>query len=84
MASKESMTQVLSWVAIKAAKTAIMAMTEAEGLSKSRRASHLVERASRPTMRQPTFDWKAQDKFNELNNFKIKGRHKYSLRNIII
>ena len=56
---------------IETIKGVIMAVRETEGPTKSRRAMQAVPRAGGPKIRQLTFNWKAQDKYNELNNFKI-------------
>ena len=42
---------------IEATKAVILTVREAEGHTKSRRAAQAVLRVSRPTLRQPTFNW---------------------------
>ena len=49
-------------------------MREAEGPVEIRRPVHVEPRASGLALRQPTFDWEAQDKYNPLNSFKIEVR----------
>ena len=52
-----------------------MAMRGAEGPAKIRRPVYMVPRANGPALTQPTFDWKAQNKYNELNNFRTEARN---------
>ena len=56
---------------IEIVKVAIMAVKETEGLAKGRR---VALRTNGPTLRPLTIDWKALDKYNELNIFKLKLR----------
>ena len=46
----------------KAAKATIMALRETGEPAKNRRPVYAVPRGSGPALRQPTFDWKVQDK----------------------
>ena len=64
------MTQAITQTVAGAAK-ATMVVREAEGPTKSRRPVHAVSRSSGPALKQPTFNWKAQDKYDELKNFKM-------------
>ena len=50
----------------------VIEAAKAKDLTKSGRPVHTAPRASLPVMRQLTFDWKMQDKYNELNNFNIE------------
>ena len=70
------MTQAITQAAIELASMTIMAVREAEGPAISRRPMHAVPRASEPAMRQPTFDWKAQKKYYELNSFNTEKSKK--------
>ena len=75
MAPEQSMTSAITQAAIQATKAAIMAVREAEAPAKHGRPLHIVPRGSGLALRQPPFHWKAQDKYNELNNFKINVRN---------
>ena len=75
MVSAHNMTKAITQTVIEATKSAVMAVLEAEGPAKSRRAGWKVPGARGPTMRQLNFDWNVQDKCNELNNFKIEVRN---------
>ena len=79
MASDQSMTQAITQAAIEATKVAIMAVREVEGPIESRPV-HVVPRKRWPALRQPTFDWKAQNKYKHLNNFKIEVRNIFMVR----
>ena len=64
-----SMTKATIKAVVEAASTAIVALREV-GVCTA------ASRTSGPPLRQPTFDWKAQDK-NELNNFEIEVRNMF-------
>ena len=81
MASDQNMTQAITKTAIEAAKAAIMAVGEAEVSAKSRRPAHAVLRASGPALKKLTFEWKAQDKYNELCSIKITIRNTFLMNN---
>ena len=75
MASDQNMIQAITQVATEAPKAARMAVREAEDPAKSRRPAHAVSRAIGPALRKPIFDWEAQNKYDQLNNFKIQVRN---------
>ena len=52
-----------------------MVVRETEGPTKSRRTVQVMTRASWQTLRQLIFNWKIQDRYNELNNCKIEVRN---------
>ena len=54
---------------------AIIAVRKVQTLLKVEDLHMQWPRASGPELRQPPFDWKEQDKYNELNNFKINVRN---------
>ena len=66
MASDHSMTQTTTGSNWGYQKKKKMEVREAEGYIKSRRP-----------LRSPAFEWKEQDKYNELNNFKIEVRNRF-------
>ena len=55
MASEQSLIQVIIQAAVETAKTAVMAVREAEGPTKSRTAVQATPSTSGPTVRQPIF-----------------------------
>ena len=71
------MTQSIMHTVIEDIKAAIMAVSKAESPSKSGRPVQMMLRKNGPALQQLTFDWKAQDKHNELNIFKIKVRNTF-------
>ena len=75
MASEQSMPHVITLEVTEATKTVIMAVREAKDTYESRRAMQAVPKVSGQTLRQTTINWKSQDKFNKLKNFKIKVRN---------
>ena len=72
MTSNQNIKQVITQAVIEAAKAAILVERDAKGPAENRRAVQTAPRANGPTLRQQTFNWKVQDKFNELNHFKIE------------
>ena len=72
------MTQTITQAVIQDTKAA----TTARGPAKSRRPVHAMPRASRPALRKLTFNYKGQDKYSELNNFKFTVRNIF-MRKII-
>ena len=62
MMTKQNMMQAI----IEAAKVAMMAVKEAENPVTAARSVQVMLGTSGPLLRQPTFDWKASDKYQEL------------------
>ena len=62
--------------ATKAMEAAVQAMSKvvgpAEGTNGKAIAASMIIRASEPSLKQPTFNRKAQDKYNKLLNFEIE------------
>ena len=67
----DSMMQAITWGVAEATNTAILAVKEAKSTGKHVRTQPLP-RMSGIALKQPTFDWKAQDKYNELHSFGIE------------
>ena len=44
----------------------------------------MIPRASMPGLRKSTFNWKVQDRYNELNNFKTKARNIFMINSYTI
>ena len=57
--------------AMEAAKTAIMAISEADNPVNHYRLVHVAARSVGPTLKQIDFDWKEVNKYKELCNFEI-------------
>ena len=66
MATKQNITQVIIQTAIEAAKTSIMAVKEAENPASAPRPLQMMPRAGSPPLKQPTFNWEVEDKYQEL------------------
>ena len=60
---------------IQAAKTTIMVVKEAENPVNTARSVQVMPRAGSPALKQSTFDWKARDKYQELQNFEIEVKN---------
>ena len=61
-----------------------MTVRGAEGPTESRRPAHMVPRTTGQVLTQPIFDWKAQDNYNKLSNFKIEVRNIFMAKFYII
>ena len=75
MASDHSMTQCVTQAETEATKAAMMVVREVEGPADSRRPVHAVPSAGGTVLRQSSFDWIAQGKYNGCKKFKIKVRN---------
>ena len=64
MASEQSMTQAITPAAIEAAKAAIMTFREAQTQIDDARLIQTAPRMGTPTLKQPMFNWKIQDKYH--------------------
>ena len=60
-----------------------MSIREADNPVNSVRLIHTASRSSGPAARQPTFDWKATDKYQKLCNFEIKVKNIFITNTII-
>ena len=67
MAAEQIMTHAILQAAIGATKAAIMAITEVDNQMKNTRPVHPMEKSGGPALKQPTFDLKAADKYQELS-----------------
>ena len=74
MTIDQSMTHTITQVVIEAVKAAIMSVRKEKGPAERRRPALVASKASGPALRQPTFGWIAQDKYNKLTNFTIEVR----------
>ena len=61
-----------------ATRAAIQAMAAAG----AERAPNAGPGLGRPLMKQPTFNWKAEDKYNELKNFRLEVNNIFKLYNM--
>ena len=68
------MTLAIMQAVIKATKTAIMPIREADNLVNNTRQVHAAPRSG-SSAQQPTCDWKAADKYQILCNFEIKAKN---------
>ena len=62
MAVKQSMMWAVTQAAMETAKAAIMAVKEEENSVNTVRPMHIIPRTSGPTLKEPTFNWKAANK----------------------
>ena len=68
-------------VAIKAVKAAIMAIRGVENTVNNARPMHTMPRLIGPVLKQPTFAWKATDKYKELCNFELDVKNTFITNN---
>ena len=66
------MMQEITWAAIEAAKAAIITIRVALNPVNAAWPVHVIPRIGSPVPKQPTFDWKAADKYQELWNLEIE------------
>ena len=74
------MTGGITQAAIEATKAAVhvLAVTRDEAGSKHRNESvGTGSKLGGPTWKQPTFDWRATDKYMELRNFQARGKQQF-------
>ena len=72
MSAEQSMTETIMQSEIKATKAAIMAVTGVDKPVNITRPVHTALRSGSPALKQPKFDWKAAEKYQELCNFEIE------------
>ena len=75
MATEESLVEAVMQAAGKAAKVAIMMVREADNLVKNARPIHIIPRSSGKVLRQPMFDLKDTNKYQEPCNFEIQVKN---------
>ena len=71
VATGQSMAKVNRKTVIKVTKAVIMAVREADSLVNNGRQIPAISTLGSSALRQPMFDWKVADKYQELCNFKI-------------
>ena len=81
MATEQSMTQMIMQAAIKGTKSVIMVVREADNLVNNAKPIQAMPRSSSPVLRQPTFDWKASNKYQELCSFEIETKNIFVVNN---
>ena len=64
--SKKSMTQKFRQAAIETVKAAVMVVKEAENSVNTARSVHIMPRTGCPALNQPSFNWEAAEKYQEL------------------
>ena len=69
MATKQIMSEAITKAVAEAAQVAIQVMAEASAQQMPDTAGLKI---SSPTMKQPTFDWDAEDKYSELKMFRLE------------
>ena len=87
MAESEAIQTAIMHVDILAATVAVIALKEADTEPTSGASTTNAEEVhrpghGRPALRQPSFDWKAPDKYVELLNFEIEITNKLKIRTI--
>ena len=75
MAAKQNMLLAITQAAIVTPKAAIMAAKEAENPVNAVRSVQVILRVGSPKVKQPTFDWKAAGKLQELCNFQTQVKN---------
>ena len=74
MVAKQSMVQAI----IQEASAAIMAVKEAENQVNAARSIQVIPRTGGSALKQPTCNWNAAGKYQELWNFGIEGKGTFS------
>ena len=75
MAAEQGMIQAIMQAVTETSKADIVAIREAEKTVNNARPVHAAPRSGSPAQKQPTFDWKVQDKYQELCNFEIEVKN---------
>ena len=78
------MTQTITETAVEATKAAIMVYRESDSLVNYTSSIHSIPRLGGPPLRQPTFDWKARDRYQELGKFRIEVKNIFMTNNYYI
>ena len=71
MTAEQSMVQALTQAEIESVKATLLCC-ERVSPAETRRVVHAAPRSSKPSLKQPTFNWKVADKYNELFNFETE------------
>ena len=79
MAAEQSMAWAIMQVTTEATKVAIMAVRVADNPVTSARPVHTMPRSGGLALRQPMFDLKAAEKYQELCNFEIKVKNTFMI-----
>ena len=72
MAAEQNMTKAIMQAAMEAAKAAIMVIKEAENSVSTAKPIQMMPKTGDLALKQPIFDWKVPDKYQELQNIKIE------------
>ena len=75
------MTQARTEAAIEVTKAVIMAVRKVDTCVNNARPIHTVPISGDPILCQPTFDWKATDKDQEIFNFEVKVKNIFMTNN---
>ena len=78
MASEQIMSKAIARAVAEATRRAIQTMAEAQAEGTHDRSGPKV---GSHTMKQPTFDWNAQDKYSELKTFRLEVNNILSTHN---
>ena len=63
--------EVIAQAVAEASRAAIQAIATVG----NERAQNMGPRLGRPAMKQPNFNWEAEDKYNKLKNFRLEVNH---------
>ena len=80
MASEQVMNEAIAKAAAEATRVAIQTMGEAQA---ERMHNISGPKMASPAMKQPTFDWNAEDKYSELKTFRFKVNNVLSTYNTL-
>ena len=62
------MWKAIAWAVVESARVTMQAMAAAT----AERTQNVGPRLGAPIIKQPTFNWKAEDKYNEFTNFRLE------------
>ena len=79
MASEQTMSEAIARAVAEATRVALQTMAEAQ-VERTQNAAG--PKLDSPTMRQPTFDWGAPDKYSELKTFRLEVNNVLSTHNM--
>ena len=79
--SVQSIFQVIMKGVIEATKAAVIAVREADNPVTNARQIHTTPKSSSPALREPTFDWKATNKCQDLRIFEIGVKNTFVTNN---
>ena len=75
MATEQSMAQATTHAANEGIKAELATVREVGNPVNNARIIHTIPRSSTPMPRQPTFEWKPLDKFQELCTFEMEKKN---------